>query len=928
VTVDVTGEAAAPSQASNEALQERELRRLETRLKERSQEATGILATASGLLARAQHEIADKERRSRENLAARAEQATRAARQRADAELAGARAALVRAAEEWGDVAATGDWTDPRWATATPPEVPTGAIRIGSLGEDVLAMVPSIGDGHIQVVARGAAARDRALGVVDTILLRTLASAKPGRVRFRIHDPIGLGASLSSYSQFDRNRIAHGNPTATADDLEQTLESLADQATELSATHLRGVYRTLRDYLADDPRAEVGFEILVLLDVPKGLEATAVERIAVLAAQAPARGIMLVTLQTGEAADLDLGPSAVRVEVARHDDARLPAVTAQTVHLDEPPPTALLQRVAARPIQARAALTFADLHAVSPRSESSAEFVETPIGRSGRDPVVIKFGDDPVNGLLAGSTGSGKSILLRTLVYGLARRYEPSELQLYLLDFKEGVEFQEFAPSAVDRTFLPHAAVVSVNSSREFGLEVLRHLNKTIADRYAMFSAAGSPPKLAGLREKRPDLTLPRIVLVIDEFQRLFEHGDALADAAADELVNIAKQGRAAGVHLLLGTQSIGDVGAGTSVGLRLDGVFKNAGLRIGMRLDERESRELFSSSTNTAAASIHEPGVAIVNNAGGAEEFNTRTIVGMMDSATALEERREAVTRTTTGRIPPRVFDGARGADPAANRALRAALRGRASADLWQTWPAQSLRVGVEDPRTAESIATSLGREARRNLAVIGAGLANAVAIVQWSIVGLAASRPDVAFALVDLLRQEDTAEYGVPAGVVAATASVLERLAGRVRVVRDDTVDSLIQLLEGADETPSVVAVLGGAERLRGRGEKADPDSFETAEEVLRQRIMDGPNDHIHALMSFSAPQDFEALDRGQLFGLRAYLQLPPTALMALTGEDLAPPTGHLALWHDLLNARAPEPAHCYAPFGLDTVPEWLKR
>ncbi|HEX4363594.1 MAG TPA: hypothetical protein VHZ75_03530, partial [Solirubrobacteraceae bacterium] len=63
-------------------------------------------------------------------------------------------------------------------------------------------------------------------------------------------------------------------------------------------------------------------------------------------------------------------------------------------------------------------------------------------------------------------------------------------------------------------------------------------------------------------------------------------------------------------------------------------------------------------------------------------------------------------------------------------------------------------------------------------------------------------------------------------------------------------------------------------------------------------------------------------------QAFGLRAYLQLPAAALMGLSGFDLAVPSGRLALWHDLLNARAPEAAHCYAPFGTASVPSWLKR
>ena len=323
----------------------------------------------------------------------------------------------------------------------------------------------------------------------------------------------------------------------------------------------------------------------------------------------------------------------------------------------------------------------------------------------------------------------------------------------------------------------------------------------------------------------------------------MFDVDDALSAAAVDELVNIAKQGRAAGVHFLLATQSIGDVGAGTAVGLRLDGVFKNAALRIGMRLSETESRELFSSASNTAAATIHEAGVAIVNTSGGAEAFNQRTVVALLADDVALEERRSAVTRATTGRIPPRTFDGAQGADASANRALRAAIRGRGRPGLWQTWPAQRCASAWRTRVARRASPTSLGRDARRNVAVIGAGLANAVSIVQWSLVGLAAGRSEARFVLVDLMRSDDSAEYGVPADAVDATRRALERLGAVTEIHRSDATADLAGLLAGAaGGGPTVVGMFGGFERLRGGGQLADPDGFDTAEDALRRTLADG--------------------------------------------------------------------------------------
>src|SRR5207237_4209703 len=67
--------------------------------------------------------------------------------------------------------------------------------------------------------------------------------------------------------------------------------------------------------------------------------------------------------------------------------------------------------------------------------------------------------------LIAGKTGSGKSTLLHALIVNAALLYSPDEIEMYLIDFKKGVEFKTYANHA-----LPHARVIAVVSEREFGL--------------------------------------------------------------------------------------------------------------------------------------------------------------------------------------------------------------------------------------------------------------------------------------------------------------------------------------------------------------------------------------------------------------------------------------------------------------------------
>ncbi len=80
--------------------------------------------------------------------------------------------------------------------------------------------------------------------------------------------------------------------------------------------------------------------------------------------------------------------------------------------------------------------------------------------------------------LVAGRTGSGKSTLLHALIVNVALNYSPDEVELYLIDFKKGVEFKVYATYN-----LPHASVVAIESEREFGISVLQRLDKELRER-------------------------------------------------------------------------------------------------------------------------------------------------------------------------------------------------------------------------------------------------------------------------------------------------------------------------------------------------------------------------------------------------------------------------------------------------------------
>src|SRR6185436_18063163 len=123
-----------------------------------------------------------------------------------------------------------------------------------------------------------------------------------------------------------------------------------------------------------------------------------------------------------------------------------------------------------------------------------------------------------------GKTGSGKSTLLHALITQLALNYSPDEVELYLIDFKKGVEFKTYATHA-----LPHARVVAVESEREFGLSVLQRLDGELKFRGERFRDAGVTD-LNGYRAEMDvrrrtggdEIVMPRVLLIVDEFQEFF----------------------------------------------------------------------------------------------------------------------------------------------------------------------------------------------------------------------------------------------------------------------------------------------------------------------------------------------------------------------------------------------------------------------
>ncbi len=147
-------------------------------------------------------------------------------------------------------------------------------------------------------------------------------------------------------------------------------------------------------------------------------------------------------------------------------------------------------------------------------TKSSHHEVVVPVGWDiNHKEVCFEIGNEQNHTLICNHSGSGKSNFLHVMIQDLAFYYAPDEVQLFLLDYKEGVEFNAYTDP-----ILEHARLVSVASSVSYGITFLKWLCDEIQKRAELFKQFN----VKDLNNYRKHDEMPRLIVVIDEIQVLF----------------------------------------------------------------------------------------------------------------------------------------------------------------------------------------------------------------------------------------------------------------------------------------------------------------------------------------------------------------------------------------------------------------------
>jgi S-DNA-T family DNA segregation ATPase FtsK/SpoIIIE len=586
-----------------------------------------------------------------------------------------------------------GDWGESAWngydfSRGGPLPFLTVAIRdVGNDGArlQVPCFAPFIGQETTLLIEGG---DEASLRLMQALIMQA-ATLLPHAVAFTLLDPAGAGRAFPMQRDLPFVRRSGG-------DLARNLDEVLAEVTRIIHTHIGGGTKSF-EKLPDTIRSNERFEVIVAANFPDSYDRRTIETLQKIARNGPLAGkYVILHGSNGTKLPSDLSwdgfgkiwrsseqgitgnPGNKRVDVfplSGPDGGELSKILA-LLSAAEPP---------------ESMIRWSDLNDCDSShwwSESAEKSVEAPVGVSGMDRQLrIWFGANSegqacTHGMVAGTNGSGKSVLYHVLICSLATRYSPQELDFYLVDLKEGTEFQFYRG-------LPHARVLALNSDPDFSRSVLRELCGEFMRRSNLFTSYG----VTNLAEYRaagsPGGPMPRSLLLIDEYHRLFENDPR--GEASELLSQLAKQGRSAGLHFLLGSQRFSAAGM-----LHQADIFANVHLRVALKmmLEDVQTLTEFGRAGRGLIGQCDRSGKAVINDQGGSDSANQFGKVVFLDHKKG--EVQELVTRIAEKaereipleqRIATIVFDGKAQPNLCENPQLRRILRQekRPTASEWK---------------------------------------------------------------------------------------------------------------------------------------------------------------------------------------------------------------------------------------------------
>ena len=411
--------------------------------------------------------------------------------------------------------------------------------------------------------------RDEAVHAIRNIMLRFLTSLPPGKVRFTIIDPIGLGQNFSAFmhlADYDERLVTHRIWTESSH-INQRLTDLTEHMENVIQKYLRNEFDSIQEYNEYAGEVAEPFQVLVVANFPANFSDEAARRLVSIASSGARCGVYTL-ISTDRRMKLprnfDLADLERHAATLVWQDGRFrwqdQALNSLPLALEQPPDddrvTELVKEIGRQAKDAsRVEVPF---ETVVPEEgkwwsgDRRGEF-EVPLGRVGATKLqYLRLGrGTSQHVLIAGKTGSGKSTLLHALITNLAIHYAPGSGSVLSDRLQErrrvqGLRRPGLAPRSRDRdrkrTRIRHERLGTAGRRTETTRRSVPATGVQDIDRF---------------RHACPDEPMPRLLLIIDEFQEFFVKDDKISQDASLLLDRLVRQGRAFGIHVLLGSQTL-----------------------------------------------------------------------------------------------------------------------------------------------------------------------------------------------------------------------------------------------------------------------------------------------------------------------------------------------------------------------------------
>jgi len=500
---------------------------------------------------------------------------------------------------------------------------------------------------------------EKSISQIHQYILRSLQISPLNKIDFLLIDPKTLGKSFNFIRPILNNKFIHKQRILTySDEIEESLKELSDYMENLLQKQLSGV-KNWKEYNQLNPSNILPLRILVINGFPQQFTANALLYISRIVQFGAVTGInCFLIMDKIEDDKKNLKEFEAKIKKYANDMDQLQYILDDNfkyIKLEnslEPMPKSKDMKIFLEQINdayKKESTIKGEIDSFWDEElfmkKRSIEGISVPIGWDQNENEIdfeIGFEYSEHHTLIGGRSGSGKSNLVNVIIQNIAYFYSPDEVELYLLDYKDGVEFNTYT-----KPYLKHASLIAINSNVSYGVSFLKYILSEKDKRSDLF-------KLHGVKDYKEyrsttDNQLSRILIVIDEFQTLFSTKER--SEVENMFAEILRKGRSFGIHILLSTQTLSGVDVGSIAQLK-----SQIGNRIALTMGMEESMA-FLSMNNEAASKLQGKPEAIYNNKAGNIDGNKKIYIPFA-SKKVLENLLSKIHNTSYKKLH-KIYDG-----------------------------------------------------------------------------------------------------------------------------------------------------------------------------------------------------------------------------------------------------------------------------